>query len=78
MLQCTGVGLLQICMNYRIFTGVIARTQACCKPVLQSISEQWGLHFALNTAALHLCWVTARLFEEQISIGVTAVPHCLL
>jgi len=32
----------------------------------------------LNRAAMHLCWVTAHLYEEQISIGITAVKHCLL
>jgi len=54
------------------------RHTACCHPGLQSSNEQWGLHFALNSAAVHLCWVTANLYEEQNSIGVTAVTHCLL
>jgi len=26
--------------------GAIAMTQACCEPVLQSTTEQWGMHFA--------------------------------
>jgi hypothetical protein len=46
---------------------------ACYELVLQSSTEQWGLHFALNRAAVHWCWVTAHLYEEQISLGVTAV-----
>jgi len=24
----------------------VARIQACCEPVLQSTTEQWGMHFA--------------------------------
>ena len=46
---------------------------ACCEPVLQSITEQWGLHHALTSAAVHWCCITAHLYEEQISIGVNAV-----
>ena len=48
------------------------------EPVLQSSTEQWGLHFALKRAAVRWCWVTAHLYEGQISIGVFAVKHCLL
>ena len=51
---------------------------ACCEPVLQSSTEQWGLHFALTLAAVHWCWVPAHLYEKQISIGVSAVIHFLL
>ena len=50
---------------------------ACCKPVLQSSTEQWGLQFALNSVAVHWCWLTAHLYEEQMSLGVVAVvPAC--
>jgi len=62
----------------QISLGVIAVSRACCEPVLQSSTELWGLHFALNLAAVHWCWVTAHLYEEQIFTGVTAVTHCLL
>ena len=31
------------------------------------------MHFALTSTAVHLSWVTAHLYEEQISIGVIAV-----
>ncbi len=34
-----------------------------------------GLHFALNRAAVHWYWVTAHLYEEQISRGVFAVAQ---
>jgi len=51
---------------------------ACCEPVLQSGTEQWGLHVALKRAAMHWCWVTAVMSEEQISIGVFAVTQWLL
>jgi len=43
--------------------------------VLQSSTEQWGMHFALSSVAEHWCWVTAHLYEEQISIGVIAVTQ---
>ena len=58
---------------------------ACCEAVLQSNTGQWILHFALNRAALHLCWVTAHLYEEQISsecsdtlpaVTCVAEQHC--
>jgi len=42
---------------------------------LPSSTDQWGLHFALNSAAVHWCWVTAHLYEEQISIGEFAVTQ---
>jgi len=45
---------------------------------LHSNTEQWKLHFALNSAAVLCCWFTVHLYEEQIPIGVTAVTHCLL
>ena len=32
-------------------------------------------HFALTSAAVHFCWLTAHLYEEQISIGVAAVTQ---
>ena len=34
------------------------------------------MQFYPKTAAVHWCWVTAHLYEEQISISVTAVTHC--
>ena len=53
----------------------IAVTQACCEPVLQSSTEQWGMQCALPSAAVHFCWLTAYLYEEQTSIGATAVSQ---
>ena len=47
------------------------------EPVLQSSTKQWGLHFALNLAAVHWCWVTAHLYAEHIPTGVSAGKHCL-
>ncbi len=38
----------------QISIGAIAVTQACCEPVLQSTTEQWEMHFALISAAVHL------------------------
>ena len=47
--------------------------QAGCEPVLQSSTEQQGSNFALNSAAVHWHCITAHLYKEQISIGVSAV-----
>ncbi len=65
---------LQTCMegHYWMCIAVNAVTQACCHPVLKSSSEKWAMHFALNRAAWLWCWVTAHLYEEQISIAVNA------
>ena len=59
----------------QISIGVIAVPQTFCEPVLQSSTEQWGLHFALTSAAVHWCCSTARLFEEETSKGVIAVAQ---
>ena len=59
----------------QISLGVIAVTQACCEPVLQSSTKQWGLHSALSRAAVLWCWVTAYLYEQQITTGVIAVKQ---
>ena len=56
-------------------TGVVAVTQACCEPILQSSTEQWEPHFALTIAAVHLCWLTAHMYVEQVSTGVSAVAQ---
>ena len=45
--------------------GVIAVTQACYQSVLQSSTEQWGMHFALTSVAVNWCWVTADLYVER-------------
>ncbi len=58
-----------------IFIDVLAVIQACCKPVLQSSPEHWGMQFAESSVAVLWCWVTAHLYEEQISIGVNAVAQ---
>ena len=50
-------------------------TQDCCEFVLQSTTAQWGMHFAQTSAAVHLYWLTAHLYEDQISIGVIAVTQ---
>ena len=50
-------------------------SQACCEPVLQTTTEQWGMHFAQTGAALHFCCLTAHLYEEQVFIGAIAVSQ---
>jgi len=42
---------------------------------LQSSPEQGGMPFAKDSVALHWCWITAHLYEEQISIGAVAVTQ---
>ena len=54
----------------QVYIGIFAMTQACCRPVLQSSTEQWGMHFATSNAAMQWWWVTAHLYEQQILIGV--------
>ena len=45
--------------------------------VVHSSREQQGMHSALNSAAVHWCWVIAHLYVRQICIGVTAATqHC--
>ena len=31
--------------------------------------------FAKSSVAVHWCWLTAHLYEEQTSIGVNALPQ---
>ena len=57
----------------QISIGVIAVTQACCEPVLQSSIEQREIHFAQTSAAVYICWFSPHLYEEQFPIGVIAV-----
>ncbi len=59
----------------QMFIGVIAVTQACCEPGLQSSIGQQESYFALTSAAVHWCWVTAHLYEQQMFIGVIAVTQ---
>ena len=59
----------------QISIGVDAVTQNCCEPVLQSTTEQGGMHFALISAAKHLSCLSAHLYEEHISIGAFAVTQ---
>jgi len=42
---------------------------------LQSSTEQWASYFALTSAAVHWCCITAHLCGYQISIGVIAVTQ---
>ena len=75
VLQCLGEWSLDTCMKSRILIGVFAETQACCQAGLQSSTEQWGMHFAVNSAAVPWSLVSAHLYEEQVSIGVFAVTQ---
>jgi len=40
---------------------------------LQSTTEQWGMHFAQTSAAVHLSWLTAHLYEEQCLLTMTHI-----
>ncbi len=55
--------------------GDIAMTQVCCESVLQSSTEQWGMHSAQTSAAVHFSWPTAHLHEKQVFTGVTALTQ---
>ena len=57
----------------QISIGVIPVAQACCEPVPQSSSEQWGSFSALTSAAVLWCCITAHLHAQQISTGVIPV-----
>ena len=57
----------------QISTVVDAVTTACYEPVLQNTTEQWEMHFAQTSAALHESRFTAHQYEERISKGLTAV-----
>ena len=50
-------------------------TQACCEPVLQSSTRQWGMHCAKSSAAVHCWWVTAHSYLRQVFIGEIAVTQ---
>ncbi len=59
----------------QIFIGAIAVTQGYCEPVMQSSTEQWGVHFCKTSVAVHWCWVTAQLYEQQIFVDAMAVTE---
>ncbi len=57
-----GVGVTAHLYEEEIFIDVLAVIQACCKPVLQSSPEHWGMPFAESSVAvpsgvgsLHTC-----------------------
>ena len=45
--------------------GSTAVAEACCQPVMHSSNEQQGSYFALTSAAVHWCCITAHLYEQQ-------------
>ncbi len=57
--------------------GVIEVTQACSEPVLQSSIKQWEMQFALTIVAVHWCWVTAHLYEQQRALSLSMDHLCL-
>ncbi len=76
----TSAGVHWSCINahldeQQISIGVIALAQACCEPVLQSSTEQWGSYSALTSAAVHWSCINPHLYEQQVSIGVIAVAQ---
>ena len=44
-----------------------------CQPVLQSSIQQWRLIYAYGSGAVHCCWVTADLYEQQTFTGVLSL-----
>ena len=63
------------CTQSRYNIGVNAVAQGCSQLVWHSSTEEQGMQFTLNTAAVHLCLVTANLYAEWIFIGKTAVAQ---
>ena len=53
----------------------MAVTEGYCEPVVQSSTEQWGVQFCKTSVAVHWCWATAQLCEQQIFIGAIAVTQ---
>ncbi len=49
--------------------------QHICQPVLQSSIEQWRLDSAYGSGAVHCCWVTADLYEQQTFTDVLSLPQ---
>ena len=59
----------------QMFIVVIAVSQGCCQPILQSSIVQWRMHFAKSSVAVHWFCITADLYEQQIIIDVIAVSQ---
>jgi len=57
---------------------VTTSMEICCSYKCAVPQNQLGFHFTLNSALMHLWWVTAHLYEEQVSMFVIALTHCLL
>ncbi|DBA89324.1 TPA: hypothetical protein ACH3X2_004768 [Trebouxia sp. C0005] len=76
VLQCIGAGSLHTCMKSKFSQVLLQRYNACCEPVLQSSTEQWGMHFAQTSAALHVCWLTAHLYEFMNSGDCICQNQC--
>ncbi len=81
MLRCIAVGSQGCCepvaelSEKQIFIGAIPGTKGCFVPALQSITEQWGLHLARTSAAVHWFWVTAQLYQQQVFNSVTVLTQ---
>jgi len=61
VLQCIDAGSLTP-VWIKICVRVLAVTQGFCEPVLQSGTEQWGVLFALRSAAVRWWWVIAHVY----------------
>ncbi len=73
-----GTESFHISMNSKSSQVYLQQHSSCCEPVLQSSTGQWGMHFALSSAAVQWCWVTAHLYEEEIFTGVFAATQFML
>ena len=71
--HCPAVGSLHTYTNSKSPYSVFAVAQACCQPGLHSSTEQGAI--AKSSVALPCCWVTAHLYQQQISLGVFAVAQ---
>jgi len=73
--DCVAITHLQDRTSLKHFIDVTPVTQACCEPVLHSITEIWGMPSAQTCVAVHFSWLPAYLYEEQISIDIIAVTQ---
>ena len=53
--------VLQLLLSPSFHIGMSAAAQGCCQLVWHSSTEEQGMRFAINTAAVHWCLVTAHL-----------------
>ncbi len=70
--NCTCGHLLFMQVNLHRFTCFDKSLLSAC---FAQQHRAMGMHFAQTTAAVHWCWVTSHLYEQQIYIGLFALAN---